>query len=152
VFRGNNPINLDEKGRLAVPTRYRAELKESCEQQLVLTASPDRCLFMYPLHEWESVELRISKLPSTDETVKALQRLMVGNAAECEMDGQGRVLIPEPLRKFAGLDKRVALVGMFHKFEIWDEDVWNRNQDQKLEQGTLKDLSSLSTLYGNLSF
>jgi MraZ protein len=152
LFRGNNPINLDEKGRLAVPTRYRAELRECCEQQLVLTASPDRCLLMYPLAEWEGIELKISKLSSLDKTSKYLQRLLIGHATECEMDGQGRVLIAEPLRKFAGLDKRVVLVGQGNKFEIWDEGVWNRSLDAMLDEGKLDDLSSLSSQLGNLSF
>lgn len=141
LFRGFNPINLDEKGRLAVPTRYRAELRESCDQQLVLTVSPDKCLLLYPLPEWEEIELKFSKLSSLDKRVKRLQRLLIGHATECEPDSQGRVLISEPLRNFAGLEKRVVLVGQGNKFEIWDEDTWNRSRDEWLEEDNLDDLS-----------
>ena len=151
LFRGFSPINLDEKGRLAVPTRYRAELKESCEHQFVLTVSPHRCLWLYPLPEWEDIERKISKLPSFDKKAQRLQRLLIGHATDCEMDGQGRVLIAEPLRKFAGLEKRVVLVGLGKKFEIWDEDVWNRSRDEWLEEENLDDLSTLSTELGNIS-
>ena len=152
MFRGFNPINLDEKGRLAVPTRYRAELRDCCEQQMVLTASPERCLLLYPLPEWEEIERKISKLPSLNKKTKLLQRVLIGHATECEMDGQGRVLIAEPLRRFAGLEKRVVLVGQGIKFEIWDEDVWNRNLDESLEEHGLDDLTDLSPELGNLSF
>ena len=152
MFRGFSPISLDEKGRLSVPTRYRAELRACCEQQLVLTVSPDRCLLLYPLPVWEEIERKISNLPSLDKRAKRLQRLLVGHATECEMDGQGRVLIAEPLRKFAGLDKRVVLVGQGAKFEIWDEDVWNRSRDEWLEEENLDDPSGLSAELGKLSF
>jgi MraZ protein len=141
LFRGFNPINIDEKGRLAVPTRYRAELRECCDQQLVLTVSPDKCLLLYPLPEWEEIERKFNKLSSLDKRVKRLQRLLIGHATECEMDAQGRVLIAEPLRIFAGLEKRVVLVGQGNKFEIWDEDTWNRSRDEWLEEDNMDGLS-----------
>lgn len=149
MFRGFNPINIDDKGRLAVPTRYRAELRECCDQQLVLTVSPDRCLLLYPLPEWEAIENKLSKLSSLDKRAKGLQRLLIGHATECEMDAQGRVLISEPLRNFAGLGKRVVLVGQGNKFEIWDEDTWNRSREEWLD---LDNLGELSPELGSLSF
>jgi MraZ protein len=152
MLRGVNPINLDDKGRLAIPTRYRAELRERCEQQLVLTVSPDRCLLLYPLPEWEDIERKLVRLPSLNEKAKRLQRLLIGHAAECEMDAQGRVLIAEPLRKFAYLEKRVVLLGQGNKFEIWDEDVWNRSREEWLAKGDMNDLSGLSPELENLSF
>ncbi len=141
MFRGFNPINIDEKGRLAIPTRYRAELRECCDHQLVLTVSPDKCLFLYPLPEWEEIERKLSKLSSLDKRAKRLQRLLIGHATECELDAQGRFLISEPLRQFAGLEKRVVLVGQGIKFEIWDEDTWNRSRDEWLEEDNLDELS-----------
>ena len=141
LFRGFNPINIDEKGRLAVPTRYRAELRECCDQQLVVTVSPDKCLLLYPLPEWEEIERKFSKLSSLDKKVKRLQRLLIGHATECELDAQGRVLISEPLRNFASLEKRVVLVGQGNKFEIWDEDTWNRSRDEWLAEDSMDDLS-----------
>jgi len=149
LFRGFNPINIDEKGRLAVPTRYRAELRECCDQQLVLTVSPDKCLLLYPLPEWEEIERKLSKLSSLDKRAKRLQRLLIGHATESEMDAQGRVLVSEPLRQFAGLGKRVVLVGQGNKFELWDEDTWNRSRDEWLEE---ENLDELSPELGSLSF
>jgi len=149
LFRGFNPINIDEKGRLAVPTRYRAELRECCDQQLVLTVSPDKCLLLYPLPEWEEIERKLSKLSSLDKRAKRLQRLLIGHATESEMDAQGRVLVSEPLRQFAGLGKRVVLVGQGNKFELWDEDTWNRSRDEWLEE---ENLDELSPELGSISF
>lgn len=152
MFRGVNPINLDEKGRLAVPTRYRAELKDCCEHQLVLTVGLDKCLMLYPLPEWEDIERKLVKLPSLDKRTKRLQRLLIGHATECEMDGQGRVLIAEPLRKFAGLEKRVVLIGQGNKFELWDEELWNRSRDEWMDEEGMDDLADLSPELGSLSF
>ncbi|MDD5033847.1 MAG: division/cell wall cluster transcriptional repressor MraZ [Methylococcaceae bacterium] len=152
MFRGVNPINLDEKGRLAVPTRYRAALQDCCEQQLVLTVSPDKCLLLYPMPEWERIERDLSKLPSLDKRVKRLQRLLIGHATECQMDSQGRVLIAEPLRKFASLEKRVVLVGQGPKFEIWDEDVWNHSCEEWVEEENLDDRSDLPPGLDSLSY
>lgn len=152
MFRGVNPINLDEKGRLAIPTRYRAELKDCCEHQLVLTVGLDKCLMLYPLPEWEEIERKLVKLPSLDKRTKRLQRLLIGHATECEMDGQGRVLIAEPLRKFATLEKRVVLIGQGNKFELWDEDLWCRSRDEWVDEEGLDDLSDLSPELGSLSF
>mgnify|MGYP006294637653 CR=1 FL=1 len=134
MFRGVSSINLDDKGRLAVPTRYRAELSECCDSQLVVTVGLDRCLLLYPLPEFEEIERKLVKLPTLNKKVKRLQRLLVGHATECEMDGQGRFLIPEPLRAFAGLERRVALIGQGNKFEIWDEVSWASARDEWIEE------------------
>lgn len=134
MFRGVSSINLDDKGRLAVPTRYRAELSECCDSQMVVTVGLDRCLLLYPLPEFEEIERKLVKLPTLNKKVKRLQRLLVGHATECEMDGQGRFLIPEPLRAFAGLDRRVALIGQGNKFEIWDEASWASARDEWIEE------------------
>jgi MraZ protein len=111
VFRGVSSINLDDKGRLAVPTRYRASLAQSCDGQIVVTVGLDKCLLLYPLPEFEEIERKLVKLPALNKKAKRLQRLLIGHATECEMDGQGRFLIAEPLRRFAGLDRKVVLIG-----------------------------------------
>lgn len=134
MFRGVSSINLDEKGRLAMPTRYRTELSECCDGQLVVTVGLDKCLLVYPLPEFEEIERKLVKLPALNKKAKRLQRLLIGHAAECEMDGQGRFLVPEPLRRFAGLEKRVALIGQGNKFEIWDEELWDRSRDIWIEE------------------
>ena len=151
MFRGVSSINLDEKGRLAVPSRYRSELKDCCESQLVLTVGLDKCLLLYPLPEFEEIERKLVKLPALNKQAKRLQRLLIGHAAECELDGQGRFLIPEPLRRFAALEKRVALVGQGNKFEIWDEDTWHRSRDEWIEEERQMDTDELSPELVSLS-
>lgn len=153
MFRGVNSINLDPKGRVAIPTRYRSELQESCEGQLVLTVDRDKCLLLYPLPEWEVIERKLVSLPALNPQARRLQRLLIGHATECEMDAQGRVLVSEPLRKFAGLDKRVVLIGQGNKFEVWDEDTWNARRDEWLEkEESLEDMVELSPELGSLAF
>ncbi len=137
MFRGTSSINLDAKGRLAIPTRYRSELQDSCECQMIVTVAVDArcigekgCLWLYPLPEWEKVELTISKLPNTNKTAEKLRRFLIGNATESDMDGQGRLLIPEKLRKFAGMEKHIALVGQLNKFEIWNDSALAVKEDE----------------------
>jgi MraZ protein len=151
LFRGVSSINLDDKGRLAIPTRYRSELQDCCDNQLVVTVGLDQCLLIYPLPEFEEIERKLVKLPSLNKQAKRLQRLLIGHATECELDGQGRFLIPEPLRRFAGLEKRVALIGQGNKFEIWDEDLWNSSRDEWIEEERTQDSEDLSPELGSLS-
>lgn len=134
-----------------MPTRYRPELAESCEGQMVVTVGLDKCLLLYPLPEFEEIERKLVKLPALNKKAKRLQRLLIGHAAECELDGQGRFLIPEPLRKFANLEKRVALIGQGNKFEIWDEELWNRSRDEWIEEERSEEDEDLSPELGSLS-
>ena len=143
MFRGLSLINLDAKGRLAIPTKYRAELQECCDCQLVVTADRDRCLLLYPLPEWEVVERKLAKLPTLNKKARALQRFIIGHACECQMDGQGRILLSDSLRTFANLDKRVALLGQLNKFEIWSEEAWRGQQDSWLQEGEGAELEGL---------
>ncbi len=152
LFRGVNNINLDAKGRLAIPTRYREELMGSCASQLVVTVDRDKCLLVYPLPEWEEIERKLVRLPSLNKQAKRLQRLLIGHATECEMDGQGRVLLSAPLRDFAGLNKKAVLIGQGNKFELWDEEVWNARRDEWLNEESLEDLDDLAPELGSLSF
>ena len=155
MFRGVSSINLDAKGRLAIPTRYRSELQESCECQMIVTVAVDDrcvgeqgCLWLYPLPEWEKLELTISKLPTLNKMAGKLRRFLIGNASECEMDAQGRLLLPEKLRKFAGMEKHVVLIGQLNKFEIWNEQSW---KDKESEWMSGDDAEGLEEL-GSLSF
>ena len=150
MFRGVSSINLDEKGRLAVPTRYRSELSDCCDNQIVVTVGLDKCLLLYPLPEFEEIERKLVKLPALNKKAKRLQRLLIGHATECDMDGQGRFLIPEPLRRFAELDKRVVLIGQGNKFEIWDEEGWNQARDEWISEEQSDD-EDLSPELGSLS-
>jgi MraZ protein len=149
VFRGVNALNLDSKGRLAIPTRYRDELVRVANGRMVITVDRDQCLLLYPLPEWEEIERKLVKLPSFNPQARRLQRLLIGHATEVELDGSGRILLPPPLREFAGLDKGVVMIGQGNKFEIWDETRWGARRSEWLaaaeNEGELPDeLGSLS--------
>ena len=118
-----------------MPSRYRERLSESCNSRLVVTISlMDRCLVLYPLPEWQRIESEIQALPSLDPQVRAISHLLIGHATECDMDSHGRILLPQSLREFASLDKRVCLIGQVHKLEIWDETAWQLRREELLSQ------------------
>ena len=148
LFRGGNTVNLDAKGRMALPTRYRGQLEESCAGRLVLTVHGDGCLLLYPAPEWEDIERALARLPNQNQQTRRLQRMLLGHATEAEIDSHGRILIPPRLRDFAKLDKRVVLAGLGKKFEIWNEDVWEQSCNDwvatdKDEAGMPESLESL---------
>ena len=134
MFRGATAINLDTKGRLAIPTRYRQSLLDDCNGQLVCTVDNQQsCLLLYPLPEWEEIELKLIKLSSMIPAERRMQRLLLGHAAEGEMDKSGRILIPTPLRHHAKLSKEVMLVGQLNKFEIWDAETWAQQIEDDID-------------------
>ena len=151
MFRGVNQLSLDTKGRLAIPTRYREVLARQCNNQMVVTVDRDNCLLLYPLPDWEEIERKLVKLPSFNKQARRLQRLLVGHATECELDGAGRILLPPPLREFAALNKDVVLIGQGNKFEIWDAQTWNVRRGEWLTQGGSGDDGPLPTELENLS-
>jgi MraZ protein len=125
MFRGATTINLDGKGRLAVPMRYRELLLEESQGQMVCTIDLHQpCLLLYTLPQWEVIEQKLSRLSSMNPVERRIQRLLLGHASECQMDSAGRLLIASTLRQHAGLTKQVMLVGQFNKFELWDEENW----------------------------
>lgn len=136
MFRGVSQLNLDAKGRIAIPSRYRAVLEDKAQGRVVVTVDRDGCLLLYPSPEWDQIEQMLMSRPNLHPQVRRLQRLLVGHATDCELDAQGRLLLPSPLREFAGLDKKVVLVGQGNKFEIWDEQNWSRNRDLWFEAET----------------
>jgi len=134
IFRGINNLTLDAKGRMAIPSRYRDRLMESCGGRLIVTVDRDGCLLVYPQHEWEIIEAQLADLPSLNKQSRLLQRLLIGHATEAELDSQGRILLPTMLRDYAVLDKKCVLIGQGKKFEIWDEKRWNDNQQLWLNE------------------
>jgi MraZ protein len=128
MFQGAVQLNLDSKGRLAIPAKHHDALLTECAGNLVFTADPDGCLLVYPQTVWEPIRAKLNKLSSFNARSRALQRLLIGNAEDVLMDGAGRVLIAPNLRSYAGLDKRVMLVGQGNKFELWDEVKWQAQQ------------------------
>jgi MraZ protein len=134
MFRGANQVTLDAKGRMAMPTRYRERIVERSNGRLVATVDrADRCLLIYPLPEWEEIELKLRALPTLNPVVRRLQRLMIGHAADLELDSSGRILVPPGLREYAGLQRDAMLVGQGNKFELWDEALWNESREQWLK-------------------
>ncbi len=133
MYRGVSTINLDSKGRMTVPTKYRDALARQCEGQMVVTVDRDSCLLLYPLPEWEEIERKLVRLPSFNKQARRLQRLLIGHATECELDSNGRILLPQPLREFAAMQKSVVLIGQGNKFEIWAEERWNESRGEWLE-------------------
>jgi MraZ protein len=148
VFRGANALSLDAKGRMTIPTRYRDLLSSSCQGRLVATVDRGPCLLLYPQPKWEVLEKQLSEFPNFDQQTRRVQRLLIGHATECEMDGQGRILLPPTLREFAGLDKHVMLIGQVQKFELWDEQAWAEQCKRLLET---PDDASLSDYLNTLS-
>ncbi len=130
MFRGVAQLNLDSKGRLAVPARFRDALNVRCSGHLVVTADSDRCLLVYPLPDWEPIEQKLMALSSFNAQIRELQRRLVGYAEDVIVDTTGRILVPPALRQFAQLGKSVVLVGQGNKFELWNKDNWEQLMDK----------------------
>ncbi len=148
MFQGINDLNLDAKGRMSLPARYRESIQESCDGSLVITVDVDRCLLIYPMPEWQVIQHKLMQLPSINKQVRRLQRLLLGHATECEVDGNNRILLPPPLRNFAGLKKHAVLIGQGNKFELWDQETWEKMRERWIkEENKLSDISeALETL------
>ena len=147
MFRGATKITLDAKGRMAIPTRYRERVLARCDGHLVATVDRDYCLLIYPLPEWEDIERKLTRLSNFNKQARALQRLMMGHAAELDMDSAGRILLPRELRDFAGLERSAMLIGQGNKFELWDEERWTKRRDEWLADDDIElpaELESLS--------
>jgi MraZ protein len=135
VFRGVTSLTLDSKGRLAVPAKFREVLQLRGAGKLVITADSAVCLLLYPAPDWEPIQQKLMSLSSFNPRTRDLQRLLVGNACDVEVDGAGRILVPGPLRRFAGLEKDVALVGQGARFELWDEAKWATQMEKSSAPG-----------------
>jgi len=126
VFLGEFIHTIDEKGRLTIPARFRADLAVG----LVVTRGLDRCLAIYPMEEWEQLAERVSALPMTDRRARAFRRLVFANASNAIPDKQGRVLIPPRLREYANLDGEVVVTGLNTYIEVWGPDSWGEERER----------------------
>lgn len=141
MFRGINVLNIEAKGRFAMPSRYREQLEDETARQLVITIdTEEKCLLLYPLAAWEVIENKLIKLPSFDPAARRVQRLLIGHATELDFDGQGRLLVPPELRDYAGIEKKIVLLGQGNKFEIWSEEVWQARRTLWIEEQGNSDL------------
>ncbi|MFT4631474.1 MAG: MraZ protein [Candidatus Pseudothioglobus sp.] len=149
MFRGVSNLNIDAKGRLAIPTRYREVLEQQCNGEMVVTIDTDeRCLLLYPRPAWEVIEAQVSALSSFDPMTRRVQRLLIGHATDITLDSSGRLLLTPPLRAYAELDKKTVLLGQGKKLELWSEDRWVERRDSWLDdqpsQQIPSELQSLS--------
>lgn len=125
MFVGQYNHSMDAKGRVALPAKFRAELKKA-----VVTKGLDNCLFVYPKKEWDKMAEKLAALPVVKANTRAFSRLMLAGAMEIEFDKQGRVILPEYLRSFAGLKKDVVVAGLYTRLEIWDQEAWLKYQKE----------------------
>lgn len=121
MFIGEYTHSLDEKGRLNLPAKFR----RSVSKGIVITRGLDRCLFVYPHDEWETLAAKIAALPLSQRQSRAFARLMLAGAWDAQLDSQGRIAVPEYLRTYANLGKHVVVAGLYNRMEIWDEDAWH---------------------------
>ncbi len=121
MFLGEYAHTIDEKGRITLPAKYRADLASG----VVVTRGLDKCLFVFPMEEWKKLSDKISALPLTDGQAREFRRLLFSGATDAELDKQGRVLLPQYLRDYAGLDGNVIVAGLNTHMEIWAPDAWN---------------------------
>ena len=123
MFYGSHTINMDAKGRIAIPTRVRELLQDCCGGQIVLTAhTENRCLHLFPENQWQEILPKIEALPSFNKISRRAKLLLIGHASQLELDASGRVLLPPTLREYAGLEKKLILVGQGKGLELWSED------------------------------
>lgn len=145
MYLGSHAINMDAKGRLAIPARVRDSLLEDCGGRLVVTAhTEERCLLVYPEPQWREILPKIEALPSFNKVARRAQRLLIGYACELQVDANGRVLIPPTLREYAGLEKKLMLVGQGRKLELWSEDRWMSWLDDEGDGEMPEEMVSLS--------
>ncbi|PIX61836.1 cell division/cell wall cluster transcriptional repressor MraZ [Candidatus Uhrbacteria bacterium CG_4_9_14_0_2_um_filter_41_50] len=132
MFIGEYKHSIDEKGRVAVPTKFRGDLVHGA----VVTRGLDASLFLLPLEEWGKLAEKLSSLPLGQANSRAFARLMLAGAMDVKLDKQGRFIVPEYLRSYAGLKKKAVIVGMNTRLEIWDEDTWEEYR-KKTEEGAV---------------
>ncbi|MFA4831683.1 MAG: division/cell wall cluster transcriptional repressor MraZ [Patescibacteria group bacterium] len=121
MFIGEYSHNIDDKGRIAIPKKFRADLSKGA----VVTRGLDSCLFLYTKAEWKKLADKLANLPFAQSNTRAFARLMLAGAMDVSLDKQGRIVLPEYLRTFAGLNKETILAGLYNRLEIWDQKKWN---------------------------
>lgn len=135
MYYGEYQHSVDPKGRVIMPSK----LREALGEKFMVTRGLDNCLFAYSQEGWGNLESKLKALPLTDPNARAFVRFFFSGATECEVDKQGRILVPQNLREYAGLEKDVTIVGVSGRVEIWDKDRW-----QKYISGVNEDPNSLA--------
>ena len=148
MFKGIHNINLDGKGRLTIPTKYRNTITDQSNGSMVVTMdTEEKSLLLYPSTIWATIEKKINDLPSFSKNHRRIQRILIGHAEDLDIDSAGRILLSKPLRLAADMTKKITLIGQGQKFEIWNEDTWNTKvnnwrseETDESEQSVLSDL------------
>ena len=134
MFFGSHSINMDAKGRIAIPTRVRELLQEACGGRIVVTAhTENRCLHVFPEPQWQEILPKVEAFPSFNKIARRAKLLLIGHASPLELDGNGRVLLPPTLREYASLEKKLILVGQGKSMELWCEDQFSRYIDEPID-------------------
>lgn len=140
MFIGEYQHNIDSKGRIIIPSKFREELGEN----FVVTKGLDGCLFIYSSEEWKNFEEKLSSLPLTSKDARAFVRFFFAGATECEFDKQGRILIPSNLRDYGNIIKEAIIIGVSNRLEIWSKERWlNYNDDDDLSYDAIAEKMSL---------
>ena len=126
MFIGEYSATLDDKGRVSIPVKFRPALKS----KVVVTRGLDNSLFLYSLDEWKKLAEKLASLPISTANTRAFSRLMLAGAMDCEVDKQGRIIIPTYLKEFAKMGKRVVVAGLYNRIEIWSEELWSTYKSQ----------------------
>lgn len=142
MLMGKYQNSIDVKGRMIVPSKYREELGYRC----VLTRGIDKCLYIYPMPQWEKFMEKLAALPTTDPNARAFVRHFYANAVECDIDKQGRMGIPQELRDYANIEKELVTVGLLDKIEIWSREEWT--EAETIAELTPNDFAAKMAEYG----
>ncbi len=141
MFIGEYQANIDEKGRISIPVKFRSQLNS----QVVVTRGLDNSLFLYNMDEWKKLAEKLASLPISTANTRAFSRLMLAGAMDCELDKQGRIILPAYLKEFAKIAKKVVVAGLYNRIEIWSEELWSeyKKQTEKESNNIAEQLGSL---------
>ena len=141
MFIGEYSHTIDEKGRVSLPVKFRARLASGC----VVTRGIDKCLWVYPMDEWEKLAEKVAALPITQKDSRNFSRLILAGAVDLSIDKLGRVNLPSYLKEYAGINKKVTITGMYNRIELWPEEKWNKFK-KEMEDNSEQIAENLSEL------
>ena len=144
MFRGSSFHTIDSKGRIIIPTRFRELVRENGGEGLILSGM-DNGLVAYPYATWDEVERKILTMAEKSQAMRRFRRVFIGGSADCPLDRQGRILVPQSLRQYAGLSKDIVMVGVLDHFEIWSRDNWDE-ENRRLEEEDMQDTEVLNEI------
>ncbi len=141
MFIGEYQASIDEKGRISIPAKFRAQLKT----KVVVTRGLDNSLFLYNMDEWKKLAEKLASLPISTANTRAFSRLMLAGAMDCDVDKQGRIVLPNYLKVFAKIQKKAVVAGLYNRIEIWSEELWTayKTQTEKHSNAIAEQLGSL---------